>query len=284
LATSVLVSGAKGFVGSRLVQRLSSDETVNVISLDRHCGDITQLETWLRQPCANAVVHLAARSYVPDSWANPGEFFHTNVSGAINALEYCRRNNARLVFLSSYVYGNPDVLPINELAEIRATNPYMASKKSAEDICRYYAEWFGVPVAILRPFNVYGVGQDGKFLIPTVVRQHLSGEKVTVQDLAPRRDYVYVDDLIEAIVCAIQSKHACETYNIASGTSHSVQDVIELVAKLTGKPVPVESLGNRRPNEVMDTRGDIGKAAALLSWRPRWSLEMGLSAIIKSQQ
>jgi GDP-4-dehydro-6-deoxy-D-mannose reductase len=284
LTTSVIVSGAGGFIGRRLVQKMSDEPAVNVIALDRNAGDITRPEIWQHLPPASAVVHLAAKSFVPDSWTNPAEFFHTNVGGTINALEYCRCNKARLVFLSSYVYGNPDMLPINEQAEIRISNPYMASKKSAEDICLYYAESFGVPVAILRPFNIYGVGQDDKFLIPSVVRQHLAGQKVIVQDLEPRRDYIYVDDLIDAIVCATKSLRPCEIYNIASGISYSVHDVIKTVAKITGNHVPVEDLRNRRQNEVMDTRANIEKATALLAWQPRYTLEQGLSAIIESQR
>jgi nucleoside-diphosphate-sugar epimerase len=185
------------------------------------------------------------------------------------------------VFLSSYLYGNPARLPIDEQAPVTAPNPYALSKKLAEDASRFYSECFGVEVTILRVFNIYGGGQGDQFLIPSIVRQVLEGTAIHVKDLAPKRDFLFIDDLIEAIVCAIEKPQRFEIFNIASGTSHSVREVIDLVQRLANRSVPVHSEEVRRQNEIMDTRGDITKARQMLSWAPRWTIESGVTELLR---
>src|SRR5690606_33893882 len=140
-----------------------------------------------RFPPVDVVVHLAARSYVPDSWEVPADFLRTNLTGALEALEYCRLHNARLVFPSSYMYGDAGSQPIPESHPLVAKNPYALSKKLAEDAARFFAERFNVRTTILRPFNIYGPGQSEAFLIPWILRQLKSGTEVRVKDVEPRR-------------------------------------------------------------------------------------------------
>ena len=195
-------------------------------------------------------------------------------------MDYCRLHDARLIYISSYLYGNPKELPITERAEVKANNPYMQSKKIAEDMCRFYSEYYGVAVTVLRPFNVYGPGQNNKFLIPSIVEQIVQTDSVKIRDLTPKRDYLYIEDLIEALIRVISMPQKFEIYNIASGSSNSVQDLIDIVQNITQKSVSIQSEGIRRPNEVMDSRADISKAKADLGWQPNWSLEKGLKAMI----
>ncbi|HEY6126003.1 MAG TPA: NAD(P)-dependent oxidoreductase [Steroidobacteraceae bacterium] len=279
--TRIVVSGATGFVGSALTKRLRGREGTEVVALSSASGDVAEPQTWHALPPAEVVVHLAARTFVPDSWTDPAAFLRTNFTGATQALEYCRKHKARLVFLSSYLYGNPSRLPIDEQAPISTPNPYALSKKLAEDACRFYSESFGVEVTILRVFNIYGGGQGDKFLIPLIVRQVLDGSDVHVKDLAPKRDFLFIDDLIEAIVCAVDKPQRFEIFNIASGTSHSVQDVIDIVQRVAGRSVPVHSEEVRRQNEIMETLGDITKARQMLGWTPRWTIESGVQELMR---
>jgi GDP-4-dehydro-6-deoxy-D-mannose reductase len=280
--TKILVSGATGFVGSALTGKLRDRESCEVFSLTSSNGDIAEAQTWRSLPAADVVIHLAAKTFVPDSWKDPTAFLRTNFIGTTQALDYCRTHKARLVFLSSYLYGNPARLPIDEQAAVSATNPYALSKKLAEEACRFYAENFGVAVTILRVFNLYGGGQGGKFLIPSIVSQVLDGRAIQVKDLAPKRDFLFIDDLVEAIVCAIDQPQAFEIFNIASGTSHSVREVIDIVMRIAQRTVPVHSEEVRRQNEIMDTQGDITKARRMLSWVPRWTLEAGVAEILRT--
>jgi GDP-4-dehydro-6-deoxy-D-mannose reductase len=271
---SILITGSAGFIGQHLVPVLQRGG--DVLALDRRAGNIETAEAWSALPAANVVIHLAGKSFVPASWADPSIHIRANLSGALAALEYCRKHRARLVFLSSYLYGTPEQLPIPETAPLRVTNPYALSKQLAEETCRFYAEHFGLDVTILRPFNAYGAGQASSFLIPAIVQAVEAGEPIHVKDLEPRRDYVHVADLVRAIVAATRGPAGYSVFNVGSGVSHSVAEVISLVQELWGTSLPVVSEGVRRAGEIMDTVADVSAAARALQWRPQISLAEGL--------
>lgn len=269
------MTGAAGFIARHLLPVLQRNGD-QVVAVDRRAGDLEVAETWSALPPADVVVHLAGKSFVPASWADPSNHIRANLSGALAALEYCRHHHARLVFLSSYLYGTPSQLPIPETAAVHATNPYALSKQLAEETCRFYAEHFGLDVTILRPFNAYGAGQGSSFLIPAIVQAVEAGEAIRVKDLEPRRDYVHVDDLVRAIAAATRGPAGYSVFNVGSGVSHSVADVIDLIQSLWGTSLPVVSEGVRRAGEIMDTVADVSAAERALNWRPAISLADGL--------
>src|SRR5438105_775381 len=197
-----LVTGATGFVGRALVRALSqAGHAVNALS--RSAGDIADAATWARLPAVDHVFHLAGRSYVPDSWADPAGFLRANVTGTARALDYCRANGAHLVFVSGYLYGVPKRLPIREDDPADPNNPYALSKFLAEQVCAFHAAAMQVPVTVLRPFNIFGPGQRGEFLIPAILDQIRRGKEICVKDLAPRRDFVFIDDVVAALIGAV---------------------------------------------------------------------------------
>jgi nucleoside-diphosphate-sugar epimerase len=250
---------------------------LDVIAVDRKDGDVTALPTWEGFPAADVVIHLAAKSFVPDSWVDPVGFIQTNVLGTTFALNYARTNNAHLIYLSSYLYGDPDRLPIPESAPIAAKSPYALSKLLSESTCRYFSESFGIRVTILRPFNVYGPGQSPSFLVPSIVRQVEEGGPIRVKDLEPRRDFVYVGDLITAITAAMGFTGRYGVFNVGSGQSHSVQELIDIVQRAWQTQYPVITKGERRKDEIMDTVADISAARRVLRWSPEWNLPRGVA-------
>jgi len=278
----VLVTGATGFIGRHLLPRLRSDGLA-IVEAAGASGDTAAEATWRRFPATDVVVHLAGKTYVPESWEVPGSFVRTNLLGSIEALEYCRAHGARLVYLSSYLYGDVDRQPIPESTTLAAKNPYALSKKLAEETCEFYAARFGVPVTILRPFNIYGPGQSDTFLIPTIVNQVKAGREIHVKDLEPRRDYVYVADVVEAIAKASGRPNGFGVFNVGSGTSHSVAELIRIIQDVWGTDLPVRSDGVRRKDEIMDTVADITRAHEHLQWSPRFTLRQGLEAIRGAQ-
>ena len=277
MSERVLVTGATGFIGRALVRSLQ-EAGREVISLGGADGDIRRRATLA--PFSGAgiatVIHLAGRSFVPDSWADPAAFLDVNVMGTTNALEFCRHEKASLVFLSAYVYGIPERLPIDEAAPVRPNNPYAQSKHLAEQVCRFYAEQLGVPVTVLRPFNVYGPGQGSTFLIPSIMRQLRSERSVEVLDLEPRRDWVFVSDVVSAIVAARARVAGYNVYNVGSGASHSVAEVISIAQRVAGTALPVRSAATKRPNEIHDVVADIAKARRDLGWSPTHDLDAGM--------
>ena len=273
--TRIIVTGSSGFVGKHLVKKLKNIG-FDVIEVTRKYGEITEAITWNSLPKADVVVHLAAKSFVPDSWTNISDFFSCNLGGTIEALNYCKSRNSKLVYVSSYLYGNPKKLPIKESDELSVNNPYALTKKMAEAACNFYAENMGVPVTILRPFNVYGVGQSDQFLIPSLIKQITTQYEIHVKDIVPKRDYVYIEDLTSAIAKAINYQTSFDIFNIGSGVSHSVKDLIDIIQHTAGTSHPVYSQSSRRKNEIMDTIADISHAKKFLNWEPLWSLSEGI--------
>jgi nucleoside-diphosphate-sugar epimerase len=277
MPNEILVTGASGFVGRRLVSRLRGQgEAVREFS---ECdGNIAHAP--IHFPEVSQVVHLAARTYVPDSWRDPRAFFETNVLGLVNVLDFCVRQKAALVLLSSYVYGHPRSLPIAEHHPLEAFNPYSLTKILAEQTAAFYRDKHGLAVTIVRPFNLYGPGQADHFLIPMLIRQALdpSRESYEVEDDGPRRDYLSVEDLID-LVLACRNRPG-GVYNAGSGRSVSIGELAALINQAAGVEKAVRSRGRRRPEEVMDVVADIRHAEAELGWRPRVTLKEGLAAIV----
>jgi nucleoside-diphosphate-sugar epimerase len=277
--SKILVTGANGFVGKILCNTLKQ-LNYEVIELHSSAGDIKDSSTWEDLPACDTVIHLAAKTFVPDSWKYPDLFLETNTLGTLRALEYCRKNGSSMVFISSYLYGNPANLPITETAPIYTPNPYALSKKTAEDICRFYAESYQVNSTILRLFNLYGYGQSENFLIPEIILQVLKGKEIHVKDLEPKRDYIFITDFIDAIVRSIEM-NKFEIINIGSGLSYSVAEIIQMIQDICGSKLAVISSSEKRRAEIMDTVADISKAKEILKWTPTTSMYEGLSLIVQ---
>lgn len=280
MAAETLITGASGFVGRRLHTFLeAAGHAVAGLSLEE--GDLASCE--ISFSGIHHVFHLAARTYVPESWNSPRLFYQTNVLGTVNVAEFCRRAGAALTLVSSYVYGPPERLPIGEDHPVQAFNPYAQTKIMAEQVGRFYAAHHGVRVTIIRPFNLYGPGQDERFLIPTLARQVVDPRtaEIRVADHRPRRDFLFVDDFIALLAATLQPR-AQGTYNAGSGVSVSIDELAALLNRAAGQNKPVVGDGAPRPSEVLDVVADISKAAAELGWRPSTSLEDGLRQVVDS--
>jgi nucleoside-diphosphate-sugar epimerase len=277
--SSILVTGASGFLGRHLVGALQN-RSETVVTHSSRDGDLATLQP--QAAGVRHVFHLAARTYVPDSWKRPVEFYQTNVLGTANVLEYCRASGASFTLVSSYMYGRPEHLPISEDHPLRAFNPYGHSKLLAEELARFYRDSFGLNVSIVRPFNLYGPGQSKEFLIPTLIGQALAKDcdSITVADLAPKRDYIYIDDVVDLLIRLGVTPDTGGTYNAGTGLSTSVQELAQTIAQLAGTSKPIVSRNQARPNEVLDTVADIRRAEGDLGWRPRVSLRDGLKRTI----
>lgn len=278
----ILITGSTGFIGKALLIKLKASHH-ETLELNHSSGDISDESTWAGIPKADVVVHLAARTFVPGSWTNLQGYLQTNLLGTVCALNYCKEQDAKMIFLSSYLYGKPESLPIPESAPIHAFNPYALSKKLAEEVCQFYTERFMIHTTILRPFNVYGPGQHEDFVIPLIIKQALSGSVIQVQDLEPKRDYVYIDDVIDFISAAVDLDQKFNVFNVGTGISYSVAEIIDMVQKHLGTNLPVKSMGGRRPEEIMDTQADISRAL-VLGWEPKWTLQQGIAEVLSDIQ
>jgi UDP-glucose 4-epimerase len=280
----ILITGGGGFLGLPLCDRLRElgDE---VLSVSRHSGvDVSDWNHVSSVERCDVVYHLAAVAGVDEALARPRESYTTNVLGTLHILEYCRiRRARRLVFASSYVYGQPKYLPVDEDHPLSPGNPYAQSKIIGETLCRQYYEDYGVSVVILRVFNPYGPRQRGSFLIPTVLNQLQRQGKVVLRDQAPRRDFVFVQDVVDAFTMAgSYAGSEFAIFNVASGKSYSVSEIVGMIQNIHGQPFEVVYTGPSRPFEIPDCVGGVERSKRNLGWQAKTDIDNGLRQTVEA--
>jgi NAD dependent epimerase/dehydratase len=306
----VLVTGAGGFIGSHLVDRLV-DEGASVRAFLRYtsrsdigCLGLSPIEVRssvelvfgdLRDEDAvseamrgvEVVFHLGALIAIPYSYLHPREVAETNVMGTLNVLMAARRHQpARLLHTStSEVYGTARRVPIDEDHPLQGQSPYSASKIGADKLVESFVRSFELPAVTVRPFNTYGPRQSARAVIPTIISQALWRSEIELGDVTPTRDFTYVTDVVDGFVRAAQADGVVgETLNLGSDHEISIGDLASLIIQLVGRDVQVRTDPERlRPpaSEVRRLRADTRRAAATLGWRPQTSLEAGLTRTIE---
>ena len=280
----IAVAGSDGFVGRNVCGLLESANH-QVVKIDLAQGlDLSDSSVINSIPNVDCFIHLANLVYVPASYENPALFYRVNYMTTLNALEVCRKYEARLVYISSYVYGPPQYLPVDENHPLNPFNPYAQTKVICEKLCEGYHRDFGVKVSVIRPFNLYGVGQKGKLLIPEIIGQLKEGKtEIQLRGASAKRDYINVVDVAKAICMCADSTEEYEAYNVCSGESISVREITEVFNKYLHKKVTFKFSGSDRPNEVDESRGSCEKLKSL-GWKPTISFEAGIKAIIESEK
>ena len=274
----ILITGSEGFVGKNLIRYLKN-YSFQIIETKDKSFDLKLNESWKQIEKCDYLIHLAGKSFVPKSWEEPARFIENNILLITNALEYCRVNKTKLIFLSSYLYGNCKKMPIKENAPIEATNPYALSKLLSEKLCYFYKNNFQVKNIILRVFNLYGPGQPKEYLLSKITNQVRNEKIIKVDNLSPKRDYVYIDDLCSAIVKAINYRGNEHIFNIGSGKSYSVKEVIDFIQNIYGTSLNIKEKKLIRKNEILNTIADINLAKKELEWSPIYDLKEGLKKI-----
>ena len=306
---TVLVTGAGGFIGSHLTERLVKEgakvraflhynsrndwgllELLSKDILDEieiFTGDI-QDPFAVRKAVSGCeiVFHLASLIAIPYSYIAPQSFVTTNVLGAVNVMEAALKEDVeRVVHTStSEVYGTAKYVPIDEKHPLQGQSPYSASKIGADKIAESYYRSFNLPVATIRPFNTYGPRQSARAVIPTIITQVLKGDKLKLGDLTPTRDLNFVYDTVEGFLKMATVPEAIgEVINIGSGKEISIGDLAKKIMSLIGKDVPIvtEEIRKRpEKSEVQRLLADNSKAKKLLNWQPKYTIDEGLKITI----
>ena len=312
MSKKVLVTGAGGFIGSHLTERLVEDGH-QVRALVRyngrddrgHLGDLppeiqkaaievrAAATSRIRSPSPGAVegrewvFHLGALIAIPYSYHNPYDVVQTNVLGTAHVLEACRASAVleRVVLTStSEVYGTAQRVPIDESHPLQGQSPYAATKIAADALGESYHRAFGLPVAILRPFNTFGPRQSARAIVTTIISQALARPVVRLGRLDPRRDLTYVKDTAAGFVAIAGCDAALgRAVNIGRGEDISIGELVELIGRRIGRPITVETDHERyRPaaSEVQRLLAGTALAQSLWGWQPQFSLEQGLDETI----
>ncbi len=280
----VLITGASGFIGKALCSKLKK-ENITHYAVSSKVGDIADEIIWDTFPSAEIVVHLAGKTFVPYSWKKANDFYKTNILGTQNAINYCNKNNSKLIFISAYVYGIPKTLPIQENSPINPSNPYALSKYLAEQLCSFSANNRIISSAVtLRLFNVYGPGQNNNFLIPSILNNVFNKEIIQLLNPKPKRDFIYIDDVIDAIIRSFSINDNYQTLNIGSGISYSVEEIANIIQDLAKTNMPVKYLNIERENEINDVIANIENAAKYIGWKPQTNIKKGIKLTLNSMK
>lgn len=293
---SVVVTGAGGFIGSHLVERLVElGARVTALSL----YDAQGFNGWLDDlapdvkssirivsgdvcdtECMRALIgegdvvfHLAALIGIPYSYRAVRSYMNTNAGGTLNVLEAGRTARRVMIISTSEVYGTAIRTPIGEDHPLQAQSPYAASKIAAEKLAESYHKSFDLPVTIVRPFNTYGPRQSARAVIPTILMQGISGKReVVLGDPSTTRDFNYVRDTVEGLVKLAECTAAVgRAVNLGTGSEISIARVVELTAELTGQAMTIRSDPERlRPcaSEVRRLCADNTLLKSLTGWAP----------------
>ena len=287
-----LVTGGCGFIGSHIVDKLIliGYEVVVIDDLSAQENERfyynDQVTYWQKDiskddcndifKSVDYVFHLAARSRIQPTIGAPNECFEVNVVGTQRVLEWSRLHSVKRVIYSgtSSLYGQQNSIPFAPNMPADCLNPYSMSKWMGEQVCKLYNQLYGVPSITLRYFNVYGPREPIKGEYAPVIglfkRQSKNNKSMTI--VAPgtqRRDFTYIEDVVEANILAMRSSTVdipFNIYNVGTGKNHSIVEIAEMIG---GKTDIIPS----RPAEVQETLADISETIKDLSWKPKHSLE-----------
>jgi len=308
--SSILVTGAAGFIGSHLTEHLlnigANVRAFVRYNSDGHLGNLKFIEPFpenfeiffgdLKNPDAvsqamknvDVVFNLASIVSIPYSYVNPREYFDNNIYFILNILEAAKTLGTKSVIhvSTSEVYGTAEKVPISESHPLKGQSPYSASKIGSDMVAMSFYRSFDSPVVTVRPFNTYGPRQSERAVIPTIIAQALEGEAILLGDVRPTRDFNYVSDTVDGMIAAATkgSKVFGEVVNLGSGVEVTIKDVAEEIIKITKTEARlVFDAAKVRPakSEVQRLCADSSKAEKLLGWKSKVTLKEGLELTIE---
>ena len=285
LMKQIVITGHNGFLGSNLLSKLISEKykitgiskTIkknNLIKqIKRNILNIKDSDI-AKNSC---IIHLAAITNVAYCEKYPEECYKVNAIATQKILEIARKKNCSLIYPStSHVYAIPHKLPIKEAHPTNATSVYSESKISGEKLCETYSKSYGLNISVLRLFSTYGPKNSEYKVESRIITQLLSNRPIKIGNLFPKRDFVYIDDVIRAFQTVMKNLKGFNTYNVGSERSYSIQEICNILKKLSGKKNPIiVDKKKLRKNDIKNVVSDCSKIKKL-GWKPKISINKGL--------
>ncbi len=296
-----LITGAAGFVGKHLVSYIRENEnwdiTATIIPGETFCdndvstydldiSDHYQLEKILKNEKPDYIFHLAAQSSVAASWKKPAETIDINIKGTLNLLESVKANKlpAKILLIgSSEEYGRQPTPTISETRRLNPLNIYAMTKACCGMLANIYSEAYGMDIVTARAFNHIGPGQNPAFVVADFCKQVAEIEKaailpvIKVGNLSSKRDFTDVRDIVRAYCVLIQKGQSGEIYNVGSGKSVEINEILKLIISMSTKDIAVETdLNKFRPSDTPEIKADIEKITADTGWTPQIPLEASI--------
>lgn len=294
----LLLTGGQGFVGSTFARMIARDADLAgwhllETSPELDVRDAGAVFAMVQAASAHAVVHLAAQSFVPESFRDPASTIEVNVLGTLHLLQALRGTgfSGRMLYVGTGdVYGRvpEDALPVAETRLPAPRNPYAVSKLAAEALCRQWSLTESVDVVLARPFNHIGWGQSDRFVVSDFARQVAAIRRrarkpvVAVGDIDITRDFTDVDDVVRAYFSLLEAGATGEVYNVCSGREQSIRGVLERLAELAGVEIAVrEDPARFRKSEQRRIRGDASKIRRTTGWAAVTPLDVSLETMLE---
>ena len=283
----ILITGATGFIGTHLIPELIKNHKIVGISKNKIKSsknftssnvDITNENLKIKNKYTN-IIHMAAYSDVTYCNLNPVKCYELNVKATQKMLEIARKSDSNFIFLSSsHVYGNSKKQPILENSLCNPSTHYASSKRMSEILCETYAKTYGLDIQIARLFSVYGPKSPKSNLIFNIINQMINNSKIILGNTYPKRDFIFISDVITGLIKILNSKKkGFQIYNLGSGKSISIEDLVKNCFTISNKKLKiVSSKEKRRENEIMNIQANISKMKKEFNWKTEISLKKGL--------
>jgi len=274
----ILVTGSSGFIGKKIIERLDKLKVIKDSNNSEHIN-LQNREQVMKLDSADTVIHLAGKT--PQKKLKWSEYFDNNVIGTLNILEYCiQKKVKKMIYVSSYVYGNPKYFPIDENHPINPHNAYTESKYIGEKLCEFYSNRFDLNMIILRPFNIFGESMREGFLITNLINSLKTDKKLTIINKNSKRDFLHVDDFVDLILKLTDYDFKFEVFNIGAGRSYSFEYIIKKIEKITSQKINIDYEENKEIF-IDNIVSDISKIKNKINWQPKIKFDEGLEKMLK---
>ena len=283
----ILITGATGFIGTNLIPQLIKNHKIVGISKNKIKSsknfissniDITNKNLKIKNKFTD-IIHMAAHSDITYCNLNPTKCYELNVKSTQKMLEVARKKDSNFIFLSSWhAYGNPIKQPIVEDSLCNPSTHYASSKRMSEILCETYAKTYGLDIQVARLFSVYGPKSPKSSLIFNIIDQIINNSKIILGNTYPKRDFIFISDVIMGLIKILNSKKkGFQVYNLGSGKSMSVENVVKNCLTISNKKLKIiSSKEKRRENEIMNIQANISKMKKEFNWKTEISLKKGL--------
>lgn len=295
----IFVTGSTGFVGTSLLQHVALN-CPNAVCIQAgqklEVRNSESIDIILDEIKPDWVIHLAAQSFVPQSFIDPLETYQINFNGTLNVLQSLKKHNfqGRMLYVGSgdqYGQVEPSDLPISEIQPLKPRNPYAVSKVAAEMLCYQWSQTESLDIVMARPFNHIGPGQHPRYVVPGFARQiakikmGLKPPVIETGNLDVTRDFTDIRDIVRAYIMLLESGKSGETYNVCSGKEVLIADILHKFLEIAGVSVDIVANPNLiRANEQKRSCGNAEKIVNHTGWQPTISLTKTLCDILAEQQ
>ena len=281
----IIITGHNGFLGSNLLSNLISNKCkiLGISKTIKKSNSIKQIKRNILDikdsdiPKNSCIIHLAAITDVAYCEKYPEECYRVNVMATQKILEIARKKNCSLIYPStSHVYGIPKKLPIKETHPTNATSVYSESKIKAEQLCKKFSKSYDLDISILRLFSTYGPKNSEYKVESIIIKQLLTGNLIKIGNLSPKRDFIYIDDVINAFQIVSENLKGFNIYNVGSEKSYSIKEICNILKKLNGKKIRIITDKTKlRKNDVKNVVSNCSRIKKL-GWKSNVSINEGL--------